>query len=283
MCYNQSYKSSIHSDVNLGFGYGIVYGNHSGHFEHPVWLPDRSACLFLTGEAFQEGAKSPSGKLLSGLLERYADSGESFLRDLNGAFAGLIIDYAKKKAVIFNDRYGLERLYVHEGEEGIYVASEAKAILVAAPKTRSIRPDSLGEWFTCGAVMGGKTLFKDIETAPSGCVLTFGPERSLRTSTYFDKQEWRTLERLSPDVYYKCLRERFEACLPVYLEDPGSVAMSITGGLDSRMILAFAEKLPAEMRSYTFGGMYRECADVRLAKVLAEKLGLSHEVLTVQR
>ena len=45
--------------------------------------------------------------------------------------------------------------------------------------------------------------------------------------------------------------------------------MSLTGGLDSRMILAWAQAAPGSLPCYTFGGPYRDCADVRIARQLA--------------
>src|SRR4029077_17523323 len=59
------------------------------------------------------------------------------------------------------------------------------------------------------------------------------------------------------------------------------IGLSLTGGLDSRMILACADTQPSTLPCYTFGGMYRECADVRLAKKLARAKNQPHETISI--
>ena len=42
--------------------------------------------------------------------------GRVVLRKLNGLFSGLLIDNRNGEAFLFNDRYGVERIYVHESK-----------------------------------------------------------------------------------------------------------------------------------------------------------------------
>jgi asparagine synthase (glutamine-hydrolysing) len=57
--------------------------------------------------------------------------------------------------------------------------------------------------------------------------------------------------------------------------------MSLTGGLDSRMILAWAQAAPGSLPCYTFAGPYRDCADVRIARELAEICHQPHTTIRV--
>jgi len=58
--------------------------------------------------------------------------------------------------------------------------------------------------------------------------------------------------------------------------------MSLTGGLDSRMLLAWAGAEPGSLPCYTFGGPYRDCADVRIARHLAALAGQPHTTLPIR-
>src|SRR5207245_2473716 len=84
------------------------------------------------------------GEVLAIFGEEYSRT----LRDprltaLNGRFHGLLLDRARRTATIFNDRYGLQRLYVHESKDAFYFAAEAKAILTVRPSCgASIRAQS---------------------------------------------------------------------------------------------------------------------------------------------
>ncbi len=46
--------------------------------------------------------------------------------------------------------------------------------------------------------------------------------------------------------------------------------MSLTGGLDTRMIMAWHKAAPGSLPCYTFGGKYRECRDVIVARQVAD-------------
>ena len=48
--------------------------------------------------------------------------------------------------------------------------------------------------------------------------------------------------------------------------------MSLTGGLDTRMIMACRKPDPGSLPCYTFGSMFRENQDVRVARRVARSL-----------
>jgi len=43
------------------------------------------------------------------------------------------MDRTQGTAMLFNDRYGMHRIYYHESKEAFYFAAEAKAILGSGP------------------------------------------------------------------------------------------------------------------------------------------------------
>ena len=57
--------------------------------------------------------------------------------------------------------------------------------------------------------------------------------------------------------------------------------MSLTGGVDSRMILAWAPRAAGALPCYTFGGPYRECADVKISRQIASLCRQPHEIIPV--
>lgn len=48
------------------------------------------------------------------LLCLYEKNGASFITQLNGLFSGLLVDRRQQRTLLFNDRYGIERLYYYE-------------------------------------------------------------------------------------------------------------------------------------------------------------------------
>ena len=56
--------------------------------------------------------------------------------------------------------------------------------------------------------------------------------------------------------------------------------MSLTGGLDTRMIMAWQKSQPGALPCYTFGGMFRDCQDVTLSRQVASMCDQPHQVIT---
>jgi len=57
--------------------------------------------------------------------------------------------------------------------------------------------------------------------------------------------------------------------------------LSLTGGLDSRMIIACMDPPPHTLPCFSFGGMYRQCADVRIAERIAQVAHQDYQVIPV--
>ena len=70
-------------------------------------------------------------------------------------------------------------------------------------------------------------------------------------------------------------------CSPEYFEGPQRTGIALTGGMDTRVILAQYKPDAGSLPTYTFGGMFRDCRDVQLARKVADVCGQTHQVITV--
>ena len=214
------------------------------------------------------------------LIHRYAHRSD-FLRGLNGQFHGAVIAGRECSVTLFNDRYGLHRLYYHEAGDAFYFAAEAKAILAVRPDLRRLDPRGLGEFVACGFVMENRTLFDRVHVLPAASAWTFQGGAVARKAVYFHPGEWEEQPPLETGPFYRKLRDVFSQSLPRYWGGGERVAMSLTGGLDGRMIMAWQQQEPASLPCYTFAGMFRECHDARGARQIARVCGQPHQVITV--
>jgi len=57
--------------------------------------------------------------------------------------------------------------------------------------------------------------------------------------------------------------------------------MSLTGGLDGRMIMAWSSKAPGDLPCYTFNGPFRDCVDAKIARQVAQACGQPHHTIQV--
>jgi asparagine synthase (glutamine-hydrolysing) len=207
----------------------------------------------------------------------------AFPASLNGRFQGLLIDRNRRTALLFNDRYGMSRLYYCETADAFYFAAEAKAILAVRPELREIDHRALGEFIACGCVLENRTLFKGIKVLPCASAWTFRDGALEERKAYFEPREWEDQSALDAESYYQELRTVFTRNLPRYFGEGERVGMSLTGGLDTRMIMASYTADPGALPCYSFGGMFRDCQDVILARRIARACEQPYEVISVGR
>jgi asparagine synthase (glutamine-hydrolysing) len=171
----------------------------------------------------------------------------------------------------------------HEGPDGFYFASEAKALLKVLPRLRCLDPRSLGEFFSCGSVLQNRSLFAGVTLLPGGSKWTLSSGPAVAKARYFRPEMWEEQTPLDERDYYPQLRDTLARILPRYLNGAERVGISLTGGVDSRMVMAWSTAPPGSLPCYTFGGTYRDCMDVQLARRVAQLCGQPHQVIRVGR
>jgi asparagine synthase (glutamine-hydrolysing) len=287
--HEQSYVCGTWMDESLGLYVGWVARSGPHAQEMPLCNERGDLVLLFSGEDFREPetvdqlrkrghslpAEGPE------YLVHLAEEDSEFPRSLNGRFQGVLVDAGKGTARLFNDRYGMQRVYFHEAANAFYFAAEAKAILAVRRELRSVDPDGLAQLISCGCTLGDRTVFKNIQVLPPASAWTFRRGAIVRKCAYFDSKEWEEQSLLDPESYYKELRRVFTRNLPRYFEGPERVGVSLTGGLDTRMIMSWHKASPGSLPCYSFGGMYRDSQDVLVARRVAQACGQPHEVISV--
>jgi asparagine synthase (glutamine-hydrolysing) len=214
-------------------------------------------------------------------LTRYEQTGSSFVRDLNGIFSGLLVDRRKRQILLCNDRYGLERIYFHEAADGLlYFASEAKALLRVLPSTRAFDDEAIAQYLAFGCTHGVRSLFRGVGLLDGGTLWSFGEEGS-RRERYITPA---TLEQQSPldeEDFTEAFAAAFKAALPRYVGEGRELGISLTGGLDTRMIMACLPATTTRPVTYTFSGTQERTLDERIAAKVAATCGLEHRVLRI--
>ena len=283
------YVSGTWIDETLGVYIGWVARENSFSDGMPVRNERGDAILVFSGEDYpqsgtarglKERGHSFEGGGSSYLVHLYEEDPD-FLRNLNGRFQGLVADRSRGTMTLFNDRFGLQRVYYHESADAFYFSAEAKAILAVRPELRSTDPQSLGEYIACGCVLENRTLFRGIRVLPPASSWTFRDGALEKKGSYFEPREWEEQEPLDAENYYSHLRDAFTTCLPRYFNGRENIGVSLTGGLDTRIIMAWRKASAGSLPCYTFGSMYRENQDVYLARRVAEICGQPYQVVTV--
>lgn len=288
MHHDPAYTSGTWFDESVGLYVGWVA--RKGSFADGMPLHnERGDVLIFSGEEYPDSGITCRLKKLghdvepegpSYLVHLYEED-SSFPACLNGRFHGLLFDSNLRTATLFNDRFGVHRIYYHESKDGFYFAAETKAILAVRRELRAVDVQGLGELVSLGCVLENRTLFQKIFVLAPASAWIFRDGSIEKKTSYFQPAEWENQNPLDGESYYQALRDVFSQNLPRYFQGRENVGVSLTGGLDTRMIMAWHRPQANSMPCYTFGGMFRDSEDVRIARKVAHTCQQPFELITV--
>jgi asparagine synthase (glutamine-hydrolysing) len=285
MKHEPSYHSGSYSVPEMGIYAGWVAHENSFGAGQPFFNERKDVVLLFSGECFVDadtrisltrkghGLEERTG---SWLVHLYEQEGHRFFEKLNGLFSGLLIDKRQGKAFLFNDRYGVERIYWNETKGAVFFASEAKALLRVSPELRTFDQEGATQFLTFGCTLGHRTLFRGVELLPGASVWSF-ENRKCQKKKYFSPETWESQTILPAGSFQAEFQETFKRVLPRYFESQSRVGISLTAGLDSRMIMACMPKREEQPICYTFSGEKQDTLDARLAGQVAKVCGLEHQ------
>jgi asparagine synthase (glutamine-hydrolysing) len=264
----------------------VAWSVHPGSYCDclPITSDDGNLVLFVYGEHHTDDT-APSAAACAttarSLLPLIASQNVDALRKLNGWLHGVLLDRRRRRVLVFNDRAGMQRLYYHEAGDKSFFASEAKALLNAKAGLRELCPRGVADYLACGAVLENRTLFPKIATLPAASMWTFEHGSVRDRTVYFDRSEWETQPPLESSELEGTLESLLPSLIQRHARSRLPLAVSLTGGYDTRLIMAYLDRQQTNGASYTFGGIYRDCFDVKIARKVAATCGYSHRVLPI--
>jgi len=204
-----------------------------------------------------------------------ADPSFTFLRDLDGFFTAVLYDAGAAVVHLIADRCGFRHLFhaVHAGR--LWWGTELKAVTELPGFEARVSPDSVADFFEHGFFTGDRSWFAGVELVPNGTVLSFPlgggtPQRR----RYWD---WEDLGKVAMPrdrrelvvewgrLFAESVRKRSQS---------GRVGVLLSGGLDSRAVLAAVPENVSPLHAVTFG--QRGALDVALAQRAAAVKGAVH-------
>ncbi len=263
---------------------------HLGIFNpepQPIFNEDKTLCIFMEGKVYgyDDEKKRLEGKhhFTTGndpefCLHLYEELGVSFVERLNGAFVLLICDLRQKKVILANDRYRLIPLYYAVNNDALLFAPEVKAILQDETFNKEMDTEALVTSFAFGEFWGERTLFKRVNILPPASILTYGSGK-LSVTQYW-RFNYQPDDSLNEEAMVEQLAEAFRRAMSLRLRDPLRYGISLSGGLDSRTVVAAVD--PRKMReitTYSYGPSY--CEQMTIARKVAEKCGTRHRFIEI--
>jgi asparagine synthase (glutamine-hydrolysing) len=264
-------------------GLGRVSLGISNPEPQPVWNEDNSLCIIMEGELFDYGDQKQDlidrghqfrhDNDAEFILHLHEEYGEDFAGKLNGAFVAAIWDRTNKKLIIANDRLGLYPLYYSYHNGTLLFASGVRSLLEDPTLSRDLDPTAIAQFLTFDHVLDDRTFLEAVRLLPQASLLVY-QDGNFSIKRYWDIQY--------PDIYP--LRSEFDYMdeflalmrQAVARQSPRGIHAGIllSGGLDSRLLLAYLVGEHETIHSFTWG--IPNCDDARFAAQLAKRAGSQH-------
>jgi len=260
--------------------------------QQPFFNEDRSVVAVANGEIYnyvelrkelqKRGHQFQGDSDCEVMVHLYEEKEEKFVSELAGMFACAIWDQKKRKLVLARDRMGEKPLYLHRRTGELCFASEIRALCRLAKARYSLDASALAEFLLFEYVHDPKTPIEGItKLAPGTCLSVEADSGRETVYTYWDFPGSSACG-FNPE---EDIRAALEMASRQILRSERPVAVALSGGLDSGLVLALAAKSAGQvggLRSITVGYPGRPEMDEREpAKRLATELGVEHHEVEI--
>jgi asparagine synthase (glutamine-hydrolysing) len=212
--------------------------------------------------------------LLYALIER---EGWNFIERIHGMFAISLYNADEGVVRLYRDPSGQKPLYWYAKDGRFIWSSEIKGIL-AHEVDRTPDEQAVAIAAALGYIPGDRTLFKHVRKLNLSQCVTFDLGKKAVSASYF---------RTPSEGYFpEDPDEAFKLLIEEHLQSKQPVAINLSGGLDSALLVHEMSRLGHPIRTYTTsfeGGSDGFNADALLARRLAEDYGTRHEEVAVTK
>ena len=220
------------------------------------------------------------------VVAAYHHWGEQAVTRLRGMFAVVIYDTHRGMVWGARDPYGIKPLYYLVTDDGLYLASEKKALLPFYPGganasgaaagrdvDAAIDPASLSYYLTLQYVPEPATLHRGIGRVGGGESFSYLPGGTFATRRYY-QPAFRPTPTDDPAALYRRIRDVLRESVHAHLRADVPVGAFLSSGIDSTAIVAFAREVYPEIPTFTVGFAVEGYSEIGIAEDSAHHLGV---------
>ncbi|GIV76499.1 MAG: hypothetical protein KatS3mg050_0893 [Litorilinea sp.] len=283
------YRVTLHQEP--GCGLGRVSLGHEPDPEQPVWDPGGRVALWMEGELYNgpalrqrlaaQGFPAPVESDADLLLRLYLAEGEGFAALLNGAFAIAIWDRRSRTLLLATDRFGSYPIYYARVGDRLLFAPNVHGLLADPDLPRTVDEGAIAQALTFDHILGDRTWLKAVRLAPAASLLRFH-DGQLTVRPYWDLRYPAYYEIRDEDEYVEEFVHLLRQAVARQHRGERAAGMLLSGGLDSRVLLAAMRDGPLVDPLYAFTWGIPGCDDARFAREAAAVVGAQHHFFELQ-
>jgi asparagine synthase (glutamine-hydrolysing) len=216
--------------------------------------------------------------LCAALYERL---GDEFAATLKGAFSAIVLDEARDKLLLVNDRLGSYPLYWSERAGLLSFSSELRILMRDPGVKKALDLRAVADYLAFGFVMGDKTLAEGVSLLPPSSVLRYSMAGgTVSVTRYHERFAWlRPGDCGGAGDALERLVVTFRQAVARGTSGGHKLGLSLSGGLDSRAALAAIDCMATPITTRTVGA--KGCADETIAAKLAAIAGSNHGFVAI--
>jgi len=256
-----------------------------------LYLPEDQLGIVIYGDVYLDNSHAAQSEHKEGkditniILEEYKLHGLDFARSLSGGFALAIHDMKAKRTSILTDRFASKPVYYITNSDVLAFSSEIKALLQDKARYLEFDVGSIYEFLAFWHPLSDRTLFQNVKVLPPASIYIYDHlNKQGRLERYW---QYDITAKDNEQYSLTSLVDRFDRLfirsLWQRIKDVDSVALFLSGGIDSRIVAAYCadmcKKYNKELVFYTFG--MPGCVQERVTKQLAAALGVEHRFIAI--
>jgi asparagine synthase (glutamine-hydrolysing) len=256
--------------------------------QQPFWNEDHTVVVVGNGEIYNfaevrarleaRGHRFRSHSDIEVAVHAYEEYGEDCVSHLKGMFALAWWDTRTATLLAARDRAGEKPLFYAETPQGLFLASEVKALLTRPEVSREIDLEAVDQFLTYEYVIAPRSMLKAVRKLPAAHMLTYS-RGELRVRRYWDAADipvrpWRE------DEAVEAVRSAFARAVDSQMMADVPLGVFLSGGVDSSAIVAemsrAAVRRGVRVSSFSLGfddGSYNE---LPYAREVAARFGTDH-------
>jgi asparagine synthase (glutamine-hydrolysing) len=217
------------------------------------------------------------------IVAAYHYLGEQVVHRLRGMFAFVIWDRVGRRAFGARDPYGIKPLHYLRTPDGMYLASEKKALLPFwdayyyrqdGAADGGVDMTSLSHYLTLQYVPEPRTLHRGIERIGSGECLSWEPGGEVQVRRWY-QPVFRPTQPDSPQALYDRIRQTLRESVRMHMRADVPVGAFLSSGIDSTAVVALAREFHPNILTFTVGYDVPGYSEIDVAQQSARHLGVT--------
>ena len=217
------------------------------------------------------------------VVHLYEEYGEDFVSRINGMFAIYLYDKKNERKILYRDSMGIKPLFYSVFEGKLFFSSDLTGL--ASVVNAKLSRDAIISFLGLSYIPKPASIYEGVYKLMPGCCISISEKNELKVYQYWKINRNKVNKDISFDEAKIRLHELLIDSNSIQLRSDADFAISLSGGIDSSIVLAYAslsygKKLNTISMGYE-GKIFSQ--DVMYAEAMAKKYNTNHILIDLKK